>query len=259
MLKISNVCAGYNGTDVIKDININLAQSENLAIIGPNGCGKTTLLKVIAGLLPHKGDVEIGGINAQSLKPRARAAKVAMLGQISAVYFSYTVYDAVLMGRYPHSEGLLGFTSQRDKDFVEHCLTQVNLQNVRHRGLSTLSGGQLQRVFLARTLAQDPQIILLDEPTNHLDLKFQFELIDYLKSWVSQPGKSRSIIGVLHDISLAMRLSENIMVMKEGVVAASGKISAVMNKTLLHDVYEMDVARAMRENLRVWENLADGV
>ena len=255
MLKLSRVCAGYGGVDVIHDISFDMDEDlcPNLSIIGPNGCGKTTLLKVIANLLPHKGDVEIEGVLAKSMKPRVLATKVALLGQISPVYFSYSVLDTVLMGRYAHCGGLFGGFSRHDKEIAEDCLAKVNLLDVRRRSLATLSGGQLQRVFLARTLAQDPQIILLDEPTNHLDLKFQLELIDYLKEWGQ--GKNRCIIGVLHDISLAMRLSKNIMVMQNGKIAACGKIIEALTSSLLQEVYGMDVAGAMRENLKMWEKI----
>ena len=250
MLKLTDVRVGYGGDDVVRGVDLALPRGDSLAIIGPNGCGKTTLLRAIAGLLPHKGQIQIDGHDIGAMKPRALAAKVAMLGQISPVYFSYTVYDAVLMGRYAHSNGLLGVPTAADRAFVENCLRTVDLHgaDVRNRSLKALSGGQLQRVFLARTLAQDPQIVLLDEPTNHLDLKFQLELVEYLKDWAMQ--QNRTIIGVLHDISLAMRLSPNVLMMKDGQIA-NGDIS----RHALMDVYEMDVASAMRENLRIWEKI----
>jgi len=250
MLELCGVCAGYNGADVVFDVDIALAQGESLAIIGPNGCGKTTLLKAIGGILPYSGSIKIDGGQVANMKPRQMAAKVAMLGQISPVYFSYTVYDAVMMGRYAHSTGLLGMPTAADKAFVEQCLTAVDMAGpaLARRSLRALSGGQLQRVFLARTLAQDPQIVLLDEPTNHLDLKFQIELVEYLKKWAAT--KRRSIVGVLHDISLAIRLSPNVILMKEGKIAARNVTAAT-----LQSVYEMDVAGAMRENLRIWERL----
>ena len=255
MLKLTNICAGYNGTDVIHNINLNLdiKKGENLAIVGPNGCGKSTLLKVICGLLDFRGQIEIDGQNTASLKPRQRAAKVAMLGQISPVYFEYSVYDTVMMGRYLHMDGLLGTPSRKDKAVVENCLNTVKLWDERNKGINALSGGQLQRVFLARTLAQDPQIILLDEPTNHLDLKFQLELIDYLKTWSYE--QKRSIIGVLHDINLAMRLSDNIMLMKAGKIAAMGKVGDALSAAALESVYEMDVAGAMRDVFKIWQDI----
>jgi iron complex transport system ATP-binding protein len=253
MLKLANVCAGYGGTDVIHNISFEIEKGESLAIAGPNGCGKSTLLKVICGLLDFRGQIEIDGSNAATLKPRRRAAKVAMLGQISPVYFAYSVYDTVMMGRYLHMDGLLGTPSRQDRAIVENCLNTVKLWDERDKSINTLSGGQLQRVFLARTLAQDPQIVLLDEPTNHLDLKFQLELIDYLKSWAHE--QNRSIIGVLHDINLAMRLSDDIMLMKAGKIAAMGKIGDVLSAATLEGVYEMDVAGAMRDAFKIWKAL----
>jgi len=254
MLKLTNVCAGYGGVDVIHNISFEVNKGENLAIVGPNGCGKSTLLKVICGLLDFRGQIEIDGLSAASLKPRNRAAKVAMLGQISPVYFAYSVYDTVMMGRYLHMDGFLGAPSREDKAVVENCLATVRLWDERDKSINALSGGQLQRVFLARTLAQDPQIVLLDEPTNHLDLKFQLELVDYLKNWAKE--NSRSIIGVLHDINQAMRLSDNIMLMKAGEIATIGRVADVLSAAALEDVYEMDVAGAMRETYAVWDGLS---
>ena len=254
MLKLQGIYAGYGGADVIKNISFDVAAGENLAIIGPNGCGKTTLLKVICGLLGFRGKLYIGGANAAALKPRQLAAKVAMLGQVSPIYFPYSVYDTVMMGRYLYMDRLLATPSQKDKDIVENCLATVKLWDDRDKSISILSGGQLQRVFMARTLAQDPAIVLLDEPTNHLDLKFQFELIDYLKNWAK--GQGRSIIGVLHDINLAMRLSDNIMLMKAGEIAAMGKVGHMLSAAALEEVYEMDVAAAMRETYEIWQNLS---
>ena len=253
MLKLTNVCAGYNGVDVIKNLSFEVQQGENLAIVGPNGCGKSTLLKTICGLLNFRGIIKIDGQNTANMKHRQLAAKVAMLGQISPVYFAYNVYDTVMMGRYLHMGGLLSVPTREDKDFVENCLAAIKLWDERKKSINALSGGQLQRVFLARTLAQDPQIILLDEPTNHLDLKFQLELIDYLKNWAQK--QSRSIIGVLHDINLAMRLSDSIMLMKDGEIATMGKIGDVISAGALEAVYEMDVVGAMRETYALWGNL----
>ena len=253
MLKLSGLSAGYNGIDVIKNLSLEVQSGESLAIVGPNGCGKSTLLKAICGLLPFRGAVEIDSESVAAMKPRQLAAKVAMLGQISPVYFSYSVYDAVMMGRYLHMGGLLGAPTRADKDFVEKCLATVKLWDERDKSINKLSGGQLQRVFLARTLAQDPQIILLDEPTNHLDLKFQLELIDYLKNWAQE--QNRSVIGVLHDINLAIRLSDNIMLMKEGEIAAMGKIGDAVSVAAMKAVYEMDVAAAMREAFAMWNDL----
>ena len=257
MLALSNVSAGYNGTDVIKDISFSVDGSENLSIIGPNGCGKTTLLRVIANILPFRGEIGIGGKSIRKMKHREISLKIAMLSQISGIYFTYSVYDTVMMGRYLHiDDKLLGLPSEEDRAYVRRCLEAVDLASESERPITTLSGGQLQRVFLARTLAQEPEVILLDEPTNHLDLKYQIELIDYLREWAEDGN--RAVVGVMHDINQAMKLSDNVMVMKDGRVRAMGKSDEVVTDALMEEVYEVDVARYMREALERWSVTVHG-
>lgn len=254
MLTLRNVSAGYDGTDVIRNITLDVKSNENLSIIGPNGCGKTTLLRTASNLLPFKGQIEIDGKPIAKMKRGEISLKIAMLTQTSGIYFSYTVFDTVMMGRYLHMKNrIFGATSEEDRRYVTRCLEAVDLLAEKDRDITKLSGGQLQRVFLARALAQQPEIILLDEPTNHLDLKYQIELIDYLKRWAAE--NNCAVLGVLHDINLAMQLSDNILVMKNGEVQAYGKTGDVITGSLLADVYEIDVARYMIESLRRWEGM----
>ncbi|MCL2226872.1 MAG: ABC transporter ATP-binding protein [Oscillospiraceae bacterium] len=252
MLTVNNVSVGYNGVDVVKGVSFCVGDNENLSIIGPNGCGKTTLLRAIANILPYKGDIDIDGKPLRGMKHKEISLRIAMLSQLSGIYFQYSVYETVMMGRYLHiKDKLLGLPSKEDKACVMSCLEAVNLASHADRAITELSGGQLQRVFLARTLAQSPDLILLDEPTNHLDLKYQIELIDYLKDWAEDGG--RSVIGVMHDINLAMKLSDNIMILKGGGVKAIGKADEVITDSILEDVYEIDVAGYMRQSLKRWE------
>ena len=258
MLTLKNVYAGYGDGDVVKNISFNVSADENLAIIGPNGCGKTTLLKAIAGILPYRGDISIDGKSVRAMRHKEISLRITMLSQTADVYFSYSVFDTVMMGRYPHiKDSFLGLPSRGDTEYVHRCLEAVSLLDDKDKEITKLSGGQLQRVFLARTLAQQPEIILLDEPTNHLDLKYQVELIEYLKEWAKEGGYA--VVGVLHDINLAMRLSDKIMVMKDGEIAAYGRAGDEITGGLLEDVYGIDVAGYMRDSLRRWETLSSSV
>lgn len=255
MLELRNVYTGYDGIDVIKDVSFNLNYGQNLCIIGPNGCGKTTLIKAIAGLLPIKGQILIDNKDTAKMKRREIASKIAVMSQLSSVFFSYTVYETVLLGRYLHMKGVFKGPSSYDKAYVDKCLKAVGLLKYKDRQINTLSGGQLQRVYLARTLAQDPSIILLDEPTNHLDLRYQAELIDYLKEWSNEEG--HSIIGVLHDINLALRLADNFLVLDKGSIKSYGSASKAVTNDLLKRVYGMDVVGFMIDSLRKWEKIAN--
>ena len=252
MLRLENVSAGYGGVDVIHNISLDIVPGQNLSIIGANGCGKSTLLKVMAGLLPYKGRITLAGRPLSHIKRRRIASQVAMLSQLSPLSFSYSVYDTVMMGRYVHGKGgFLAAPSARDKDMVLECLKSVDMLDARDRDITKLSGGQLQRVFLARTLAQDPQIILLDEPTNHLDLKHQVEILDYLNAWAAKGN--RAIVGVLHDINHAMRLSKYVLAMKDGKVAGLGE--NIVTGELLQAVFDVDVVGYMRQTLALWDGV----
>lgn len=252
MISIRNISTGYGKVDVLHNISLDLKPGENLCVIGPNGCGKTTLLKAIAGLLPIKGEILIQGKSIEKMKRHEIAKKIAVMGQISSLYFSYTVYETVLLGRYLYMKGnIFKNPTDQDKAIVERSLEAVGLLDEKDKQIDTLSGGQLQRVFLARTLAQDPDIILLDEPTNHLDLKYQKELIDYLYKW-SKEG-NHSVIGVFHDINLAMELADNILVLDEGKTVGYGKPEDIISNNLLNQVYKMDIVDYMVKSLKRWE------
>jgi len=258
MIQVDNIQAGYQGSPVLHGISFELESGKNLSIIGPNGCGKTTLLRVLAGVLPFSGQVQLDGVNLRDFKRKALAKKVAMLSQATQLYFNYTVFDTVMMGRYVHESdnwfGIGNSTSTADQEAVISALETVDMLQFKDREVDTLSGGQLQRVFLAKIIAQNPDIVLLDEPTNHLDLSYQIELIDFFQKWSKETGKT--IIGVLHDLNLAMRLSDHVLLMENGNMKAFGTNQDVYASDALLSAYRMDVTGYMLDTLEKWKVMA---
>lgn len=254
MLELNQVYAGYDGQDVLHGVSAAFPAGGSYCLLGANGCGKTTLLRAMAGLIPYRGHVQLDGQEVCQTKRRALAARIAVMSQINAVYFPYTVYDTVMLGRYQRMRrSLLGGPSSVDRTVVEQCLKSTGLSDLRDRKIDELSGGQRQRVFLAHTLAQDPEIILLDEPTNHLDVRHQVELIDYLNGW-SADGK-HTVIGVFHDVNLALRLSQNVLFMRDGCIVRQGNFHEIADAAFLKSIYGMDLAQFMVESLSNWSEL----
>ncbi|MEA4897970.1 ABC transporter ATP-binding protein [Bacillota bacterium Meth-B3] len=249
MLEIQHLSAGYAGVPVVKDVSFGVRMGESACVLGPNGCGKTTLLRAIARLIPFTGEVRIGGQDIKTLTRRELAREVAVMSQVSTLHFAYSVYDTVMMGRYLNARAL-GGAGRADRAVVEGCLKAIGLWDIREQPIDALSGGQLQRVFLAKALAQQPRVILLDEPTNHLDIKCQMELIEYLKDWMT--SGEHAVIGVFHDVNLALTLAERLIFMKEGRVAGQGAFPDVAEPAFLEGVYGMDVAGYMRRSLKRW-------
>jgi len=251
MIEVKNLFAGYNGADVICNINIKAGRGESLCILGPNSSGKSTLLKSIARIINYRGQVLLEGRDAASFSRREFAKRVALLSQSMQVFFPFTVYETVSMGRFAYSRGFMKSLTADDKAIVEDVLRKLDIWDIRKQMIDELSGGTIQRVFLARTLAQTPQIILLDEPANHLDLKHQIELLDYLKAWVKESGKT--LIGVFHDFNLARRFGDTAVVMRGGTTAAAGRIEDVLNSAAFNTVFGIDVSSYMRESLEKWK------
>ncbi len=251
MLQARGLTCGYGGPAVVRDVSFDLGEGERLCVLGPNGCGKTTLLRALAGLLPYSGQVLVCGADAKGLSRRELSLRVGMMSQLSPVYFAYTVYETVMLGRYAHqSGGLLERESEDDRRAVRRSLERTGLWPLRDRLITHLSGGQLQRVFLARTFAQEPAVILLDEPTNHLDLKYQAELTESLRDWSAREG--RGVVGVFHDISLALDFADRVLLMRDGTILSQTPAAAVERRTLSR-IYDMDVGAYMQKLLGRWQ------
>ena len=229
------------GEAVIRDIEIEINAGSSVAILGPNGSGKSTLLKSLCGMIPHKGSVKLLEKEAENLNRRQIAKSIAYMTQLSEIFFSYSVYETVMMGRYIHSRSAFGTATAEDRETVDKALRSTGVEELKDRQLSSLSGGELQRVFLARTFAQGSPVLMLDEPNNHLDLKVQSELAGYLKEWCAQPD--HTLIGVYHDIPLALELADEFILMKDGQMLAKGSREDILDKGLLEETYGFEVRK----------------
>ncbi len=247
--KVNAVYKGQaGGVRALREVSFAVDEGEKVCILGENGSGKSTLLRVLTGLMPYEGSVLIGGRELSSLKRRELSAQTALLTQLSSVYFSYSVWETVMMGRFLHTGNRSARGSEKDRRVVESCLERTGLKGLETRTLTELSGGQLQRVFLARTWAQETPVLLLDEPTNHLDLKYQAMLADDLEGWAGQDmtdtcGEKRrnTLIGVFHDVRLALKLADRVLVLKEGKLIYDGDPVPAIRSGVLDEAYGIDV------------------
>ena len=249
MLKAEHVSVCYGDHAVVSDVSFHLEEGQWLMLAGPNGAGKSTLIETVSQGVPYAGRILLGEKDARTYRPAQLAKRIGVLAQRNAVGYAYTVEEVVGLGRYAHSGGLFG--AQDDgKDKVEQALDATGLTALRHASVLTLSGGELQRTFLAQVFAQDPQILILDEPANHLDLKYQQHIFSLIRAWLKTPG--RAVLSVVHDLSLARKYGTHAMLMERGRCIAQGDMGSVMTRENLEAVYGMDVYGFMREMLGQW-------
>jgi iron complex transport system ATP-binding protein len=215
-------------------IELTLKAGNLTALIGPNGCGKSTLLGLMAGVLPlQAGRISIGGLDLATTRKRLCAKRLTLLAQSPVVPPSITVEQLVHYGRAPH-QNLMGMRTTQDHEIVDRALMTANISEQRNSPLAQLSGGQRQRAFIAMCLAQDTPYILLDEPTSFLDVRYQFEILELIKS-LTKSG--RTCVVVLHDIAQAARYADHLVVMREGQIAEQGSPKDIIRPALLQSVY----------------------
>lgn len=250
MLEVENLYTGYDKKEIIKNINFKVKRGENLCIVGPNGCGKSTLLKSIANILEYKGNVKIDGREVSKISRLELAKKIGLMSQITQLYFPYTVYDTVSLGRYAYSKGAFARLSSKDTEIIIDSMKKVGIYELKDKMITELSGGQLQRVFLARVFAQNPDVILLDEPTNHLDFKHQIELLENLNDW--SKNNNKIVVGVLHDLNLVQYFADNVLILKDGKEVEYGLPEEVLSGSTLNKVYGIDIKDFMKNILQKW-------
>lgn len=245
-LVVKGLSLTLNERTLLKGFNLTFYEGQIYGILGPNGAGKTTFLKTIAGLLPkYYGKVILleRELRAYSLKELGKIR--SYLPQRNGSLPELTVWETVLFGRIPH----LGFeVSNRDLERVSQVLERLDLEALAYRKLSELSGGELQKVLLARALAQEPKVLLLDEPFNHLDPKNQLEILRLISEETEQ-NKLITIL-VLHDINLALRFCSYLLLIKEGKVRYFGKTEEIEGKHL-SEVYELEISFVQKDGIKL--------
>jgi iron complex transport system ATP-binding protein len=251
MLRIDKISVSINNKSIIQDISFDIFEHEILMIIGPNGAGKTTLIKAIMQNVKHSGAAYLNEKNIAHISAKEIAKQIGVLTQKNSQQFSFTVYEVVSLGRYAHQTGMFSRMSKEDIEQIDNALKLTGTYHLKNRSVLTLSGGELQRIFLASVFAQDPKILILDEPTNHLDLQYQIGIFDTLKEWVK--GRGRSVIAVVHDLNVVYTYGTKALLMNEGLVYAYGNVEEVLNRENLKKVYEVDVALWMQNLLKHWK------
>lgn len=238
-IRVVDLCSGYGAEPILKGVSIELGEAAFLGVIGPNGSGKTTLLRAMSRALPPmSGFVELDGKNIYSIPARDFARRVAVVPQDTLVAFDFTVLEIALMGRSPRL-GRFAVESSRDVAIAMDALARTGTSHLKDRPVNTLSGGERQRVMVARALAQEPDVLLLDEPTSHLDISFQFEIMDLIKSLNRERGLT--VLAVLHDLNLASAYCENLIMIGQGEVRASGPPEEVITSANIRRVYGAEV------------------
>lgn len=251
MLKADCLTVRFGAFTATKDVSFTLEEGQWLMLAGPNGAGKSTLLRAIAQEIPYEGTLQLESQDIRSYKPAQLARRIGVLSQQHHVDYAYTVEEIVNLGRYAHQRSFWGTWDDEGQERMEEALRLTSMAALRKKSVLTLSGGELQRVFLAQALAQNPSILLLDEPANHLDLLYQKQLFELIDAWRRRPG--RAVISVVHDLSLARRYGTHALLMHHGQAVAQGSSSSVFTSENLNAVYDMDVQSWMRGLMEVWE------
>lgn len=241
-IKAENINITLEKNNILKGVNIEVDNKEVVGIIGPNGSGKSTLLKCIYRVLkPNDGAILLDNVDIKDMSVKESSKRLAVLSQHNNYNFDFTVKDIVLMGRSPHKK-FMERDNKEDYDIVNEALKKVDMFEFKDRSFQSLSGGEQQRVILARALAQQPQCLILDEPTNHLDIKYQLQLMRIVK------GLGIEVIAAIHDLNIAAMYCDKIYVLKEGEIIKNGKPKDVLTQELIKDVYEVDAEVIVNED-----------
>lgn len=244
-LSVTNLSTKIEDKMILRDISLMVESKQFIGLLGANGSGKSTLLKTIYKTLnPVKGTIFLDDLNISTSSFKEMAKQMAVVGQFNATDFDFSVFDFVMMGRYPHKKRF-GKIDAEDKAIVISTLEVVGMGDYQKRMVSTLSGGEKQRIVLARALAQQPKCIILDEPTNHLDIKYQLQLFSLLKK------VHITTVIAIHDIAFAYNFCDKVYALKEGAILAYGAPEEVITADIIEQIYGVKIDLIRCPNRRV--------
>ncbi|MCT8137068.1 ABC transporter ATP-binding protein [Anaerobacillus sp. CMMVII] len=238
MIVAKNLSKKYESKEVLKEVNLSVNSGEIVGIIGPNGCGKSTLMKLLSGAeVPTGGTVEINGKPIKKYKPKELARKLAVLQQEALPHIGFTVREIIEMGRYPYQNWMGEEITERlhQYDVVDQTIRKLNLTHLENKSIDNLSGGERQRVALGKVMAQEPSILMLDEPTTFLDIGFQLQMMEIVKRW--QEECQLTVVVILHDLNIASLYCHKIIMIKEGKVEKVGTPTSVIDGNLIGTIY----------------------
>lgn len=230
-LKVEGLTYSYGEKEAADHVSLQVNEGEFVGLIGPNGSGKSTVLKnIYRGLIPDGGTIELDGENLLTMPYKKSALKLAVVGQENDVPFDFLVEEIVAMGRSPHKK-LFDIDNAHDKEIVHHALEHLGMEKMAKRNYLHLSGGEKQRVIIARAVAQESDFFILDEPTNHLDISYQMQIFDFIRRL------KVTVLSAIHDLNMAALYCDRIYVLKKGKVVLQGTPEEVLTPENIYDVY----------------------
>lgn len=239
-IEINSLNFSYDGEgQILNSVNINIEKGKFYTILGPNGSGKTTLVKLISKALNGGNrNIYIDGTDVNFIRNKALAAKIAVVPQYTFIDFDFSVIDIVLMGRAPH---ISRFSSENEEDMkiVQNAMAITNTWHLRNKSINSISGGERQRVIVARAIAQETDIVILDEPISNLDIHHQIEILNQIK--LLNMKKKKTIVAVLHDLNIAAAYSDYMILMNNGRIHTMGTREQVLKENIIKEVYGVDV------------------
>ncbi|SHJ56124.1 iron complex transport system ATP-binding protein [Dethiosulfatibacter aminovorans DSM 17477] len=239
MIKANNINFGYGSKAILNNVSLNIRENTFNSIIGPNGAGKTTFMRLLSGLnKSYEGNITYRDNDYSNIGPKERAKSYAIVQQHYSTRFTYTCYEMICMGRHPHT-GRLERLGRDDYDMINSTIEALEIQELAGKKTSEISGGEFQKVILARALVQKPEVLFLDEAFSEMDISAKLAMIKMLKKSVDE--KKLTVVAIMHDLNTAYRYSDGIHILKSGELYASGNPNEVFTEKSVKDVFNLDV------------------